>query len=73
MDRETLVMAIDHGPVRVHMNDGSSFVIKDHKSCVVDSAIAYVLYRDETDGRLKAHWLSLVCMARVEPVTEAAA
>ena len=57
----------------MHMNDRSSFFINDHKSCAIDSAIAYVLYRDETDGRLKAHWLSLECVARVEPLTEAVA
>ena len=72
MDRETLIHAIDDGPVRVHMNDGTSFEIQDHKSCAIDSTTAYVLYRDEKDNRIKAHWLSLVCMVRVERITTAA-
>lgn len=67
MDRETLVAAIDQGPVRVHMNDGKSYDIPDHRSCMVDDMTAYVLYRDATVNRLRAHWLSLVCMTRIEP------
>lgn len=72
MDRETLLSAIDDGPVRVHMNDGQAFDIADHKSCMVDDMKAYVLYRDG-QGELRAHWLSLVCMTRVEPISDAKA
>ena len=71
MDRETLINAIDEGPVRVFMNDGSSFDILDAKSVLVDSTVAYVLNRAE-DGKLRAKWLSLVCMVRVERLETAA-
>lgn len=67
MDRSDLVSALDQGPVRVYMNDGNTYEIPDHKSCVVDSTTAYVLYRRD-DGKLKAHWLALVSMNRIEPV-----
>ena len=53
MDREILIFAIDDGPVRVHMNDGVSYDIPDHKSVLVDSSIAYVLHR-RADGTLGA-------------------
>ena len=71
MDRATLINAIDDGPVRVHMNDGASYDIPDHKSVLVDSSIAYVLHR-RTDGTLGAVWLSLVCMTKVERIEIAA-
>jgi hypothetical protein len=35
MDRETLLNALDGAPIRVHMNDGSSFVFPDHRSVFV--------------------------------------
>lgn len=71
MDRQDLIEALDQGPVRVHMSDGNSYEITDHKSCLVDSTTAYVLYRRD-DGKLKAHWLSLVCMTRIESIDAAA-
>ncbi len=71
MDREKLVNAIDEGPVRVHMNDGSSFELVDWKSVLVDSTTAYVLQRSD-DGKLRAQWLSLVRMVRVERIEAAA-
>lgn len=70
MDREKLVNAIDDGPVRVHMSDGHAYEIADHKSCLVDDMKAYVLYR-AADGKLRSHWLSLVCMTRIEPMIPA--
>ena len=71
MDRESLLAAIDLGPVRVYMNDGHSYEIEDHKSCLIDYIRAYVLYRD-SDGKLRAQCLALVCMTRVEPIVAAA-
>jgi hypothetical protein len=65
MDRSDLLSALDQGPVRVYMNDGKTYEIPDHKSCLVDSTTAYVLYRRD-DGKLKAHWLALVSMNRIE-------
>ena len=72
MDRESLLQAIDQGPVRVHMYDGITFDIPDYKSCAIDSATANVLCRDEQAGRIKARWLLLVCMVRVERLARAA-
>ena len=72
MDRETLIRAIDEGPVRVTMNDGSTYDIPDHKSAMVDSSICYVLVRGD-EGKYKAVWLSLVCMVKVERITTVAA
>ena len=71
MDRETLVNAINEGPVKIYMIDGSSFVIEDFKSALVDSTTCYLLVRN-ADGRLRAQWLSLVCMVRVERLEAAA-
>lgn len=34
---------------------------------MVDDVKAYGLYRAD-DGKLRAHWLSLVCMTRIEPI-----
>ena len=65
MDRATLNTAISDGPIRVTMNDGSTYDIQDQKSILVDVTTAYVLQR-ATDGRLRALWLSLVCMVKVE-------
>jgi hypothetical protein len=70
MDRESLISAIDDGPVRVYMNDGHTYEIADHKSSMVDDMKAYVLYRAD-DGKLRAHWLSLGCMTRIEPIVTA--
>ena len=70
MDRQTLLSAIDQGPIRVHMNDGSAFDITSHKDCAVDSLTVYLVYRDE-DERYRARWLSLVCMVRIEQIPEA--
>lgn len=62
---ETLIEIIRRGPVRVTMNDGSTHVIQSLEWCLVTPIYAHVLYRSE-DGKLKSHFLSLVCMARVE-------
>jgi hypothetical protein len=72
MDRSDLLAALDQGPVRVYMNDGRTYEIPDHKSCLVDSTTVYVLYRRE-DGKLKAHWLALVSMNRIELMDSTAA
>ncbi len=65
MDRTTLTEAIKRGPVKVHMNDGSSFLIPSIEFAVVSDISAHVLYRDE-DGKYRAHILALVCMTRIE-------
>ena len=65
MDRDTLNTAISDGPIRITMNDGSTYDIQDQKLMLVDATTAYVLQR-ASDGRLRAVWLSLVCMVKVE-------
>lgn len=65
MDRETLLQAIEHGPVRVTMNDGSSYDIDSLRDVAVDSSVCYLMKRGD-DGRYRAIWLSLVCMTKVE-------
>lgn len=65
MDRETLNHAINEGPIRITMNDGSTFDIVDRSTVLVDATTAYVLQR-ASDGKMRAVWLSLVCMCKVE-------
>ena len=65
MNREDLIEIIRRGPVRVTMNDGGTHVIQSLEWCLVTPIYAHVLYRSD-DGKLKSHFLSLVCMARVE-------
>ena len=67
MDRSDLITALEQGAVGVFMKDGKYYEIADHKSCLVDSTTAYVLYRRD-DGKLKAHWLALVSMNRIESI-----
>ncbi len=65
MDRDTLLRAIEHGPVRVTMNDGSFYDIDGLRDVAVDSTTCYLMRR-QTDGRYRAIWLALVCMTKVE-------
>lgn len=65
MDRDTLLRAIEHGPVRVTMNDGSFYDIDGLRDFAVDSTTCYLMRR-QTDGRYRAIWLALVCMTKVE-------
>lgn len=65
MDRDTLLQAIEHGPVRVTMNDGSFYDIDGLRDVAVDSTTCYLMRR-QTDGRYRAIWLALVCMTKVE-------
>ena len=68
MDRDTLLEEIRTGPVRVHMNDGTSFLIPSREVALVDQIAASVLYKDDA-GIWKTHVLSLVCMTRIERMT----
>lgn len=71
MDRETLLQAIEHGPVRVTMNDGSSYDIESLRDVAVDSTTCY-LKRRASDDRYRAIWLALVCMTKVEQLSTVA-
>lgn len=68
MDRETLLQAIEQGPVRVTMNDGSTYDIDGLREVAVDSTTCYLMRRG-ADGRYRALWLSLVCMVKVEQIS----
>jgi len=65
MDRETLLNAIKEGPVVVKMIDGSQYEIPSIEFATVGDIAAYVLEKD-SDGKLRARSLALVCMCSVE-------
>ena len=71
MDRKTLLDAIRHGPVRVGMNDGSSYLIPTIEFCLVTDIAAYVLVKDPDDGKLRAKLLALVCMVSIDELEHA--
>ena len=71
MDRETFLQAIGHGPVRVTMNDGSSYDIDGLRDVAVDSTTCYLMKRGD-DGRYHSIWLALVCMTKVEQLSTVA-
>ena len=53
MDRQTLVDAINSGPIKVTMNDGSAYVIPSAEFAIVDSMAAHVLTKAE-DGETES-------------------
>lgn len=65
MDKQTLDLAIGEGPIRITMNNSEIFDIVDPKTVLVDATTAYVLRRAD-DGKMRAVWLSLVCMCKAE-------
>jgi hypothetical protein len=71
MDRSTILEALKRGPVKVHMKDGSSFIIPSLEFAVVSDIAAHVLFRD-SDGKFRTHILGLVCMARIEEIENVA-
>jgi len=72
MDRETLMRAIKTGPVMVTMNDGSQHIIRSSEFAIVDDIAAHVLPESPTDGKLRSEILSLVCMVRIQHLSEQA-
>lgn len=71
MDRKTLLEAVRRGPVRVGMNDGSSYVIPTIEFCLISDIAAYVLIKDQEDGKLRAKHLALVCMVSIDELEHA--
>ncbi len=71
MDRKTLLDLIKAGPIRITMNDGSQHLAESIEMACVDDIAAHVLYKDPEDGKYRSHYLSLVCMVRVEPLSPA--
>jgi hypothetical protein len=70
MEKHVLDQAIAEGPIRITMNNGEKFDVVDPKSVLVDATTAYVLRRAE-DGKLRAVWLALVCMCKIERLLSA--
>jgi len=68
MDREELLALMKAGPIRILMNDGREYSVEHPSEAIVSDISAYVLYRSQTDGKLKAMVLPLVTMAGVEPI-----
>ncbi len=71
MDRKTLLEAVRRGPVRVGMNDGTSYVIPTIEFCLISDIAAYVLVKDQEDGKLRAKHLALVCMVSIDELEHA--
>jgi hypothetical protein len=67
MDREELIEAINKGPVRVRMNDGSAYEIEKPEFATVADLTLSVLHRNQ-EGKLKHVLLPLVTMVAVEPI-----
>jgi len=54
MDKETSPQAIEHGPVRVTINDGSAYDIKGLRDVAIDETVCYLMRRDNATRRHKA-------------------
>lgn len=67
MDREELTDIIRKGPVRITMNDGSSYVVNGPEMAVVSDIAASILHKCE-DGKWRNVYLPLVTMASIEPL-----
>lgn len=64
MDRETLMDAVQRGPVEISMNDGQKITIPGIEFCVVDDVAAHILYRAE-DGSWKTRIAAMDCMTTI--------
>ena len=67
MDREELNAIIAEGPVRIHMNDGQSYLVPGPEFALVSDITATILYRAK-DGKYRHMHLPLVTMSGVEPL-----
>ncbi len=66
MDREELNQLIKEGPVLIKMNNGDTFEIPSPEFAVVSDLHVHLLVRSESDGKLRAKILSLVCICSAE-------
>ena len=65
MDRQTMVAALEQGPIYVSMNDGTTHKVM---SAVVDDVAAHVLTdTKDSDGKWRAKILSLVTITSIAP------
>ena len=65
MDRDELMNLIRRGPIRITMNDGSTYDVPSREFATVSDISASILYKS-TDGKWRHHHLPLVTMAGVE-------
>jgi hypothetical protein len=65
MDREELTKLLLSGPIRITMNDGSTYDVPSREFATVSDISASILYK-APDGKWRHHHLSLVTMAGVE-------
>lgn len=70
MDCEELRLLIRQEPLRINMNDGSSFEIASPEMVSVSDISAAVLCGGK-DGKLRHAHLPLVTMAVIEPLLDA--
>lgn len=71
MKEQTVIDAINNGPIRVTMNDGSKFDIPSPEFALVDKRSVHVLTKDEEDGGMIARILSLACMLSIQKLETA--
>lgn len=67
MDREELIKTISAGPVRIRMNDGSTYDVEKREFALVSDLTVAVLYRAD-DGKFRNVILPLVTMVAIEPI-----
>ena len=67
MDRKELLAMIEAGPIIIRMNDGREYSVEHPREALVTDIAAYVMYRDEEDGKLRAMVLPLITMSGVVP------
>ncbi|HUG66744.1 MAG TPA: hypothetical protein VMM76_03265 [Pirellulaceae bacterium] len=61
-ENEELNELIKEGPVLIKMNNGDTFEIPSPEFAVVSDLRVHLLVRSESDGKLRAKILSLVCI-----------
>jgi len=62
MDKKVFLAALKAGPIEVHMNDGSSHVIRSTEFAIVDDVAVHALPESQHGETMRAIILSLVCM-----------
>ena len=68
MDRTTLINALRLGPIRIKMNDGTSYNVPSIELYSVTDIAAYLVTLDK-DGKWRGRHLALVCMVSIEELS----
>lgn len=71
MDREEMMALIRKGPIRITVNDGSTYDVPNMECCLVSQISISVLVKSGEDGKWRQHHLPLVTIAGVEELQEA--